>query len=77
MGVLCRAGVPTFPAEMDGELVTPTGACLVGSLSGRGANVATWPSMVPERVAYGAGAKRWADRPNLLRLVAGKPAWAK
>lgn len=67
---LCRSGVPTFDAGTNGELVTPTGACLVGALANK---VTSWPAMVPERAAYGAGTKSWADRPNLLRLVLGTP----
>ena len=31
-----------------------------------------WPEMVPERVVYGAGTKRFRDRPNLVRLVVGR-----
>jgi uncharacterized protein (DUF111 family) len=64
--------VPTFDAGIDGELVTPTGACLVGALH---TGVARWPDMfVPSRCSYGAGTKRWPDRPNLLRLVLGERA---
>ena len=72
---LCDAGVPTHDPGVDGEFVTPTGACLVAALK---TSAERWPDMfLPERCAYGAGTKRWRDRPNLLRLVlgarAGKP----
>jgi len=46
-----------------------TGACLVAALK---TGVSRWPDMTPTRCAYGAGTKRWADRPNLLRLVMGE-----
>uniref|UniRef100_A0A7S0SK56 LarC family nickel insertion protein n=1 Tax=Mantoniella antarctica TaxID=81844 RepID=A0A7S0SK56_9CHLO len=69
---LCGAGVPTFDAGVDGELVTPTGACLVAALK---TGVSRWPDMfMPSRCSYGAGTKRWPDRPNLLRLVLGERA---
>ena len=69
---LCDSGVPTYDPGVDGEFVTPTGASLVGALK---TGVARWPDMfLPERCAYGAGTKRWRDRPNLLRLVLG--CWA-
>ena len=32
-----------------------------------------WPTMSPDRVGYGAGHRDLADRPNLLRMVLGKP----
>ncbi len=69
--VLCLQGVPTYDAGIDAELVTPTGACLVRATA-RG--FARWPSIRPQRVGWGAGARELADRPNLLRLVLGEPA---
>jgi len=70
VGVLCGSGIPTFDAGVDGEFVTPTGACLAAALSeGR---TCEWPTLKPERVSYGAGTKTWPDRPNLLRIVAGE-----
>lgn len=69
---LCDAGVPTHDPGADGEFVTPTGACLVAALK---TSAERWPDMfLPERCAYGAGTKRWRDRPNLLRLVLGTRA---
>lgn len=72
VGVLAGSGIPTFDAGVDGEFVTPTGACLAAALAG--GRVARWPSLVVDRVSYGAGTKTWPDRPNLLRVVAGTAA---
>jgi uncharacterized protein (TIGR00299 family) protein len=54
----------------DGELVTPTGAAIVRSLTRPG----PVPEMQVERVGYGAGDRELDDRPNLLRLVVGTVA---
>lgn len=64
------AGVPTVGAALQGEMVTPTGASLVR------ANATTfepWPAMSPVVTGFGAGTRRWPDRPNLLRVVLGDP----
>lgn len=64
------AGVPTIAAAVQGEMVTPTGASLVR------ANATTfepWPAMAPVVTGFGAGTRRWPDRPNLLRVVLGDP----
>jgi uncharacterized protein (TIGR00299 family) protein len=68
--LLCLAGVPTYDASIDSELVTPTGACLVRAAA---KSFARWPSMLPSRVGWGAGTRELPDRPNLLRLVLGEP----
>ncbi len=54
--------------EADGELTTPTGAAIVAaSASGFG----PLPPMRVVGVGWGAGDRELADRPNLLRVVAG------
>jgi len=67
---VCRAhGLPLAPCEVEGELVTPTGAALVAALS---------PEFVlPERyvvasVGLGAG-KRVYERPSILRAMLIEP----
>jgi uncharacterized protein (TIGR00299 family) protein len=53
------------------ELTTPTGAAILA------ANVAQYGAMPPMNVVgvgWGAGDRELADRPNLLRVVAGRPA---
>ncbi len=66
--VHCLEGCPTYPADVEVELVTPTGAAIVRTVAKR---FARWPAFAPERVGYGAGRRELADRPNLLRLVLG------
>jgi uncharacterized protein (TIGR00299 family) protein len=68
--VTCLRGVPTCDAGIEGELVTPTGACLVASVA---EGYARWPALCPERVGWGCGSRELPDRPNLLRLVLGSP----
>lgn len=71
--VECLAGLSTYDAGIDFELVTPTGAAIVGAHA-RGSQ--RWPSMTPERVGWGAGSADLPDRPNLLRAVLGARATA-
>ncbi len=58
----------------EGEMVTPTGAAI---LRGLGAVSGPRPVFRLGRVGHGAGTRRLADRPNVLRIVlgdAGAPA---
>jgi len=59
-------GYPVKKVEVEGELVTPTGASIVAALS---SGVATWPEGIIRAVGYGMGRSEFPDRPNLLRLV--------
>ena len=65
----CLTEVPCYDSGLDTELVTPTGA---GILAGVVTAFTRFPSMTIERVGYGAGSRRHADRPNLLRAVLGR-----
>jgi uncharacterized protein (TIGR00299 family) protein len=65
----CLAGVPTIPADVDAELVTPTGAAILATTA---AEFGRWPAMVPARVGTGAGTRAFAGRPNVLRVVLGE-----
>ncbi|MBI4514813.1 MAG: nickel pincer cofactor biosynthesis protein LarC [Deltaproteobacteria bacterium] len=60
-------GFPVRLGDGDGEMVTPTGAAIVAALAQPGA-----PPLRLEAVGYGAGQRRLADRPNVLRLVLGE-----
>ena len=64
-------GVPTYPVEIRGELVTPTGAAIIATLAqGR---VGEMPAMTPLAAGYGSGKKDFgAPFPNLLRAVVGE-----
>jgi uncharacterized protein (TIGR00299 family) protein len=66
--VECLAGFATYDAEIDFELVTPTGAAIVGA---HASGSHRWPAMTPERVGWGAGSAELRDRPNVLRAVLG------
>lgn len=67
--LLTRTGAPVRPdppGSAAGELLTPTGAAVLGALAGW-----TVPPFTPERVAYGFGTRElpW---PNALRLWIGE-----
>jgi hypothetical protein len=64
----CLCGLATYDAGIDFELVTPTGAAIIGAHAARSER---WPSMKPDRVGWGAGSADLADRPNVLRAVLG------
>jgi uncharacterized protein (TIGR00299 family) protein len=64
-------GVPVVPSDVEGELVTPTGAAIVATVA---EGFGPMPAMVPELVGYGAGKKEFGRRPNLLRVVVGQSA---
>ncbi len=55
--------------DVEGELVTPTGAAIIASLSPK---PISFPSMAVQAIGYGMGKKEFLDRPNLLRLVFGE-----
>jgi uncharacterized protein (DUF111 family) len=60
-------GIPTRPVDVEGELVTPTGAALMATL----ADAFGWmPAMRVETIGYGAGKKEFPF-PNLLRVCVG------
>lgn len=66
--LLC--GVPTYPIDIDAELVTPTGAAL---LKGLAKSFGVPPPFTPQKVGYGAGKKN-LPFPNLLRVIVGEMA---
>ena len=51
--------------------MTPTGAAIIATLAKPGAAL---PPMHVDAIGYGAGTRTLADRPNLLRLLAGSAA---
>jgi uncharacterized protein (TIGR00299 family) protein len=62
------AGVPVYPVDVEGELVTPTGAAILKTLAD---GFGPMPSMTVRASGYGSGKKRFGDRPNLLRVILG------
>jgi len=60
-------GVPVVQYDVEGELVTPTGAAILTSLVEQ---FGPMPQMIVERIGYGAGKKDFPF-PNVLRLLIG------
>ena len=63
--------VPIYGTDVNGELVTPTGAAIVTSLA---QCYRRMPTMQVHKIGYGAGKRELTDRPNLLRIFAGTAA---
>ena len=68
--VACLRGVPTYDANIEAELVTPTGAAIVASQAIR---FERWPSLQPLAIGWGAGTRKLPDRLNALRAILGTP----
>jgi uncharacterized protein (TIGR00299 family) protein len=66
-------GAPVEGVDDVEELVTPTGAALVGALA---TGFGPVPAMQVEAIGYGAGARDGAKRPNVVRVVLGVAAAA-
>jgi pyridinium-3,5-bisthiocarboxylic acid mononucleotide nickel chelatase len=66
--VTCLRGVPTYGVDVEGEMVTPTGAAIISTFAD---GFVRWPSIEIERAGFGSGSKDWGDRPNLIRMVVG------
>jgi pyridinium-3,5-bisthiocarboxylic acid mononucleotide nickel chelatase len=60
--------VPIVGVDIDKELVTPTGAALVATLSTRFGGL---PSMTVTAIGNGAGGRDLAERPNIVRALIG------
>lgn len=61
-------GIPTLPGPEASELVTPTGAAIIGTLA---KDIGPLPPMTIESAGYGAGEKNF-PHPNVLRLIIGE-----
>ncbi len=64
-------GVPVVGVQVDGELVTPTGASLAATLADEWGPL---PAMTISAVGYGAGASDWRERANVVRVFLGDAA---
>ncbi len=62
-------GVPSRISEIDAELVTPTGAGIIKTLS---SGFGAMPSMKIRRIGYGAGSRKLDGIPNMLRVMIGE-----
>lgn len=71
LALLAEAQAPLVPLEVQGELVTPTGAALLATLA-----TFSQPAMRIQRVGYGFGTKEF-DWPNAVRVWIGEEIEAK
>jgi hypothetical protein len=62
-------GVPTVPAHVAWETVTPTGAAILRTVVDE---YRTLPAMTVEAIGHGAGNEREGPLPNVLRAVLGR-----
>ncbi|MGA2695850.1 MAG: nickel pincer cofactor biosynthesis protein LarC [Terriglobales bacterium] len=60
---------PVYSSGVQSELVTPTGAAIVKTLSKR---FVPFPAMKTEKIGYGAGTRDFSGHANVLRLVVGE-----
>jgi len=63
------AGAPVYSSGVQAELVTPTGAAIVRTLSSR---FGEFPAMTACKSGYGAGSRDFAAHPNVVRLTLGE-----
>jgi hypothetical protein len=64
-------GIPTVPAHVEWETVTPTGAAILATVVDEFCDL---PAMTIERIGLGAGDDRPGPMPNVLRAVLGRAA---
>ena len=63
--------VPVYGTETPFELVTPTGAAIIKTLS---SSFGAMPDMIVQKTGYGAGKRDTGPTPNLLRVITGNTA---
>jgi uncharacterized protein (TIGR00299 family) protein len=64
-------GIPTVPAHIEWETVTPTGAAILKVLVDE---FRPLPAMTVEAIGHGAGNEREGPMPNVLRAIVGRTA---
>jgi hypothetical protein len=62
-------GAPVYSSGLNVELVTPTGAAIVQTLTKR---FGSFPEMTIQRAGYGAGTRDFPGNANVLRLTVGE-----
>lgn len=60
---------PIYSTEIEGELITPTGAAIISTVCSEYGNI---PQLKIEKIGYGAGTREYKDFPNALRLMLGE-----
>ncbi len=63
------AGVPIYSTEIEGELITPTGAAIISTVCD---SYGVIPEMIVEATAYGGGTRTYEGFPNVLRIIVGE-----
>ncbi len=61
-------GIPVYSTEIEGELITPTGAAIISTLC---ESYGPMPEIKVEQTGYGAGTRTYDGFPNVLRLFLG------
>src|SRR5262249_33783757 len=64
-------GFPIYAGEIEGEMVTPTGAAIVATVAN---GYGPMPMLRVDRIGYGAGTREYPRVPNLLRVFIGDMA---
>jgi hypothetical protein len=62
-------GAPTYSNGIQRELVTPTGAAIVATVTSR---FGPQPAMTVNTIGLGAGSAQLAEQPNVIRLFVGE-----
>ena len=61
--------IPVYSTEIEGELITPTGAAVISTLC---SSYGRLPDLTLEASGYGAGTRTYEKFPNVLRLLIGQ-----
>jgi len=61
--------IPIYSTEIEGELITPTGAAIISTVCEEFGQI---PEMKIEQTGYGAGTREYENFPNVLRLFLGE-----
>jgi len=61
--------IPFYATEIEGELITPTGAAIISTLCDEFVEISGFEA---EEIGYGAGTREYDNFPNTLRLIIGR-----
>lgn len=61
--------IPFYATEIEGELITPTGAAIISTLCDKFGEISGFEA---EEIGYGAGTREYDNFPNTLRLIIGR-----
>jgi pyridinium-3,5-bisthiocarboxylic acid mononucleotide nickel chelatase len=61
-------GVPFYSTDIKGELLTPTGAAIITTVT---SNYGPLPTIEVAQIGYGAGSRDYESFPNVLRVLVG------